>query len=112
MHVLKYSIVTNHMVLLFVNEATTWYLFLIYRHAIDWIQEENILRVMVGQGGSIVCTLIIPSGYPLSGEVTLADIKGHSDADITDLKVKNMNSVEIQQSLKCVMSMNQSIHCL
>ncbi|XP_071098767.1 uncharacterized protein [Haliotis cracherodii] len=57
-----------------------------FRHAIDWIQEENILRVMVGRGGSIVCTLIIPSGYPLSGKVTLADIKGHSDADITDLK--------------------------
>ncbi|XP_046580181.1 coiled-coil domain-containing protein 18-like [Haliotis rubra] len=56
------------------------------RYAIDWIQEENILRVMVGRGGSIVCTLIIPSGYPLSGEVTLTDIKGHSGTDLTDLQ--------------------------
>ncbi|XP_067667162.1 uncharacterized protein PF3D7_1120000-like [Haliotis asinina] len=57
-----------------------------HRYAIDWIQEDNILRVMVGRGGSIVCTLIIPSGYPLSGEVTLTDIKGHSGTDLKDLQ--------------------------
>ncbi|KAK6188312.1 hypothetical protein SNE40_004513 [Patella caerulea] len=45
-------------------------------YAIDWIQEEGIIRVMAGRGGSIVFTLSIPSTYPVEGTVTLVDIKG------------------------------------
>ncbi|XP_069137298.1 uncharacterized protein [Argopecten irradians] len=41
------------------------------RHAIDWIQDENQLRILVGRGGSIMCTLHVPKSYPFSGEITL-----------------------------------------
>ncbi|XP_033742975.1 uncharacterized protein LOC117329239 isoform X1 [Pecten maximus] len=41
------------------------------RHAIDWIQEQNLLRILVGKGGSIMCTLHVPESYPFSGEITL-----------------------------------------
>ncbi|OWF54058.1 uncharacterized protein LOC110445545 [Mizuhopecten yessoensis] len=41
------------------------------RHAIDWIQDKNLLRILVGKGGSIMCTLHVPESYPFSGEITL-----------------------------------------
>ncbi|XP_060072122.1 myosin-11-like [Ylistrum balloti] len=41
------------------------------RHAIDWIQDQNLLRILVGRGGSIMCTLHVPESYPFSGEITL-----------------------------------------
>ncbi|ESP05240.1 hypothetical protein LOTGIDRAFT_227895 [Lottia gigantea] len=44
--------------------------------AIDWIQEDSLLRVMVGKGGSVVCTLSIPFNYPLHGSIQLVDIRG------------------------------------
>ncbi|KAK7116403.1 tropomyosin Lep s 1.0101-like [Littorina saxatilis] len=49
------------------------------KFAIDWIQQENILRVIVGKGGGIVCSLEIPDGYPHQGQVTLTGIMGAAD---------------------------------
>ncbi|XP_025077808.1 uncharacterized protein LOC112554298 [Pomacea canaliculata] len=49
------------------------------RFAVDWIQKENILRVIMGKGGNVVCSLAIPPSYPKQGEVTLANIIGAPD---------------------------------
>lgn len=52
-----------------------------HRFAIDWIQKENILRVIVGKGGGIVCSLNIPPSYPHQGQVTLDGVIGSSDSE-------------------------------
>lgn len=58
------------------------------RHAVDWIQEEGILHLMVKKGSSVVCTLGIPEGYPRSGPVTLDNIIGDTQGtDVTQIKV-------------------------
>lgn len=46
------------------------------RFAIDWIQKDNMLRVIVGKGAEIVCSLDIPPTYPHQGQVTLSSILG------------------------------------
>ncbi|KAL8581108.1 hypothetical protein ACOMHN_033556 [Nucella lapillus] len=57
------------------------------KFAIDWIQQESVLRVIVGKGGGIVCSLLIPSGYPRQGQVTLTSIIGAPDSlALEDLK--------------------------
>ncbi|XP_076444096.1 uncharacterized protein LOC143282366 [Babylonia areolata] len=57
------------------------------KFAIDWIQQESTLRVIVGKGGGIVCSLHIPSGYPHQGQVTLTNVMGASDTFVVeDLK--------------------------
>ncbi|XP_052801442.1 uncharacterized protein LOC128232116 isoform X2 [Mya arenaria] len=42
-------------------------------HAIDWIQEESKLRVLVGNCGKAMITLNVPSGYPSTRGITLTD---------------------------------------
>ncbi|KAK7480015.1 hypothetical protein BaRGS_00028748 [Batillaria attramentaria] len=65
------------------------------RYAIDWIQKENILRVIVGKGGGIVCTLEIPPAYPHQGQVTLSSIMGVSDTVQVD-NLKPLTGLRLQ----------------
>uniref|UniRef100_T1IPA5 Uncharacterized protein n=1 Tax=Strigamia maritima TaxID=126957 RepID=T1IPA5_STRMM len=46
------------------------------KYAIDWLVEQQRLRFMVGQGGNIICTLVIPSTYPHKGAITLEQVSG------------------------------------
>lgn len=55
-------------------------------HAVDWMQEEGMVRVLVGRGGSIICTLQMPKTYPSSGDVTLVNAQGlPNDVNTEDL---------------------------
>ncbi|KAL3865704.1 hypothetical protein ACJMK2_043066 [Sinanodonta woodiana] len=58
---------------------------LVNSHAVDWIQEEGRLRVLVGRSGSIIITIKIPTGYPFSGNITLVSVFG-LDLQNEDLK--------------------------
>ena len=55
------------------NETGCRFLFL--RHAVDWIQEENKLRVL-SKCGKIMFTLNIPKNYPNSRDITLDNACG------------------------------------
>ncbi|CAH1796618.1 unnamed protein product [Owenia fusiformis] len=56
------------------------------RYAIDWICNEGVLRMMLGDNGHIVCTLEIQDGYPATGEVKLKSISGRSEDSPGDLQ--------------------------
>ncbi|XP_052098093.1 cingulin-like [Mytilus californianus] len=45
-------------------------------HAVDWIQDEGLVRVLVGKGGTIMFTLKMPPGYPFKGEITATNTSG------------------------------------
>ncbi|XP_063432970.1 myosin-13-like isoform X1 [Mytilus trossulus] len=45
-------------------------------HAVDWIQDEGLVRVLVGKGGTIMFTLKMPPGYPFKGEITITNTSG------------------------------------
>ncbi|KAK3096718.1 hypothetical protein FSP39_002641 [Pinctada imbricata] len=53
-------------------------------HAVDWIREEGIVRVLLGATGSAICTLLLPSTYPASGDISLLRIGG-IDINIQDV---------------------------
>ncbi|XP_070565982.1 uncharacterized protein [Ptychodera flava] len=57
------------------------------RYAIDWIDNENVVRLMLADDGHIVCTLTIDKGYPAIGGVTLKNVTGiGKDTQIGNLK--------------------------
>lgn len=63
--------------------------FLVPRHAIDWLPEENKVRILAGKGGIIVTTLQLPNVYPFSGQITVVHVKGiPNDIQQDSLKVK------------------------
>lgn len=45
-------------------------------HAVDWIQDEGLVRILVGKGGTIMYSLKMPTAYPFSGEITVANTSG------------------------------------
>ncbi|KAL5005391.1 hypothetical protein ScPMuIL_018847 [Solemya velum] len=60
-------------------------------NAVDWIQEKGLLRVLLGKR-AVMCTLHIPPGYPLTGQIALIDMQGTlSDHSCADLKPSNPN---------------------
>ncbi|KAK3608160.1 hypothetical protein CHS0354_034119 [Potamilus streckersoni] len=64
---------------------------LVKSHAVDWIQEEGRLRVLVGRSGSIIFTMKVPTGYPFTGNITLIsvfglDIQNEDLRELTDIK--------------------------
>ena len=59
------------------------------RHAVDWIQAENKLRVLVGKCGKIMFTLNIPSNYPYSREITLDTACGLEDLTENNVQVRD-----------------------
>ncbi|XP_062574353.1 uncharacterized protein LOC134236208 isoform X2 [Saccostrea cucullata] len=46
------------------------------RHAVDWIQEEGVVRVLMGKRGTVICTLSVPKTYPQEGSVSLVSVHG------------------------------------
>ena len=52
------------------------------RFAIDWNEEEQMVRLMLGKAGQIVCTLKIQNGYPSNGDVSVVQIHGADSAII------------------------------
>ncbi|XP_064621096.1 uncharacterized protein LOC135483951 [Lineus longissimus] len=65
------------------------------RFAIDWISEQNTLRMMLGLGGHIVCTLTISDGYPNTGCVELTNVEGFNE----DLLLENIKPEQEKPSL-------------
>ncbi|XP_005106438.1 uncharacterized protein LOC101855047 isoform X2 [Aplysia californica] len=64
------------------------------RHAVDWIQEESVLRLMVKKGRSVVCTLHIPDTYPYSGSVSLENVVGDtSDIAMDQIQAPKDNTL-------------------
>ena len=62
------------------------------RFAIDWNEEEQIVRLMLGKAGQIVCTLKIQNGYPSNGDVSVVEIHGADPAIIfQDSLVSGLN---------------------
>ena len=55
------------------------------RFAVDWLQDESVLRMMLGSGGHIICSLAVPSGYPDQGHVTLTSVEGVGDVNIVEV---------------------------
>lgn len=57
-------------------------------HAVDWIQDEGLVRVLVGKGGTIMFTLKMPPGYPFKGEITITNTSGlPANVYVEDCKV-------------------------
>ena len=50
-----------------------------FRFAIDWLHEKNLLKVLYGEDGHVICTLSIGRDYPNQGSVTLAKVEGIQD---------------------------------
>ena len=46
------------------------------RHAVDWIQEEGVVRVLLGKRGTVICTLSVPKTYPQEGSISLVSVHG------------------------------------
>ncbi|XP_060557658.1 uncharacterized protein LOC132718062 isoform X2 [Ruditapes philippinarum] len=63
-------------------------------HAIDWIQEQCRLRVLVGKCGKIMFTLHVPKDYPSTREITLLDYYGLDDVDTEKLPDKSSTLLE------------------
>lgn len=53
-----------------------------FRFAIDWNEEENLLRVMLGKARQIVCTLKVQSDYPTNRDISVIEITGADPAVI------------------------------
>ncbi|XP_052223471.1 uncharacterized protein LOC127839218 isoform X2 [Dreissena polymorpha] len=53
-------------------------------HAIDWIQEECKLRVLVGRCGKAMVTLSVPRDYPATRGITLQDTPALQLTDLPD----------------------------
>lgn len=54
----------------------------LFRFAIDWNEDEQVVRLMLGKVGQIVCTLKIHEGYPSTGEISVVEIHGADPAVI------------------------------
>lgn len=58
------------------------------RHAVDWIQEEGVVRVLLGKRGTVICTLSVPKTYPQEGSVSLVSVHGgYGDDNTMDVDV-------------------------
>lgn len=65
-----------------------WCLKFYCSHAVDWIQDEGLVRVLVGKGGTIMFTLKMPPGYPFKGEITITNTSGlPANVHVEDCKV-------------------------
>ena len=53
-----------------------------FRFAIDWNDEEQVVRLMLGKAGQIVCTLKVENEYPTNGDVSVEEIHGADPAII------------------------------
>lgn len=58
-----------------------------FRHAVDWIQEEGKLRVLVGKYSTTMFTLNIPQGYPDRRGITLLQTPTTEEMDTSDVCV-------------------------
>lgn len=58
-------------------------------HAIDWIQEQCRLRVLVDRCGKIMFTLSVPKDYPSTRGITLLDSYGIDNVETEDLPNKD-----------------------
>lgn len=56
-----------------------------FSHAIDWLQEQCRLRVLVGKCGKIMFTLSVPKGYPSERGINLLDSYGVDNVDTEDV---------------------------
>ena len=79
------------------------------RYAIDWLQAENRVRVMLGAGGRIMCDLSLPDDGNDTEHIKLLSVEGTtSPVDICQIKVGvTMVSVHCnvfinQTSCKCL----------
>lgn len=62
--------------------------FFFQRHAVDWIQEEGVVRVLLGKRGTVICTLSVPHTYPQEGSVSLVSVHGgYGDDNTMDVDV-------------------------
>ncbi|XP_028406622.1 uncharacterized protein LOC114529058 [Dendronephthya gigantea] len=52
------------------------------RFAIDWKEEEQVVRLMLGKAGQIVCSLKMEKDYPSEGSVSVVEIHGADPAII------------------------------
>ncbi|XP_048736051.2 uncharacterized protein LOC125651471 [Ostrea edulis] len=61
------------------------------RHAVDWIQKEGVVRILLGKRGTVICTLSVPQSYPWEGSVSLISVTGGHGED---------NAMEVDESEK------------
>lgn len=59
---------------IFLN-SSKW-VFFHFSHAVDWIQDEGLVRVLVGKGGTVMFTLKMPPDYLISGDITVVNASG------------------------------------
>lgn len=70
-------LLTKNLICLYLCCGVFFRLFRLRRYALDWLSEEGLIRVMMGDKGQVVCTLTIQSGYPAIGsEVRLTAVEG------------------------------------
>lgn len=68
------------------------------RHAVDWIQEEGVVRVLLGKRGTVICTLSVPHTYPQEGSVSLVSVHGgYGDDNTMDVDEPGAEKKSLQQ---------------
>lgn len=68
------------------------------RHAVDWIQEEGVVRVLLGKRGTVICTLSVPKTYPQEGSVSLVSVHGgYGDDNTMDVDEPAAEKKSLQQ---------------
>lgn len=88
--ILILSIDPCHFRCCFCKLSTSWYKTLsLIRHAVDWIQEEGVVRVLLGKRGTVICTLSVPKTYPQEGSISLVSVHGgYGEEGPMELEVK------------------------
>nr|XP_022333775.1 uncharacterized protein LOC111130825 isoform X1 [Crassostrea virginica] len=65
------------------------------RHAVDWIQEEGVVRVLLGKRGTVICTLSVPKTYPQEGSISLVSVHGgYGEEGPMELEEKEEKSLQ------------------
>lgn len=68
------------------------------RHAVDWIQEDGVVRVLLGKRGTVICTLSVPHTYPQEGSVSLVSVHGgYGDDNTMDVDEPGAEKKSLQQ---------------
>ncbi|XP_072039133.1 uncharacterized protein [Amphiura filiformis] len=46
------------------------------RYALDWLSDEGVITVILGDKGQVVCSLSVDAGYPGMGSIKLTSVEG------------------------------------
>jgi len=67
---------------------------LILRHAIDWIQDQCQLRVLVGRRGTTMFTLNVPKDYPATRGITL-----QNSGDLNNVELEDVSNLIVESKI-------------